>query len=645
MQINDVSSVILYEGVYHIFHQCCQNHWDHVVSKDLIHWTRLPPPIEPGMNPTGIPQRNWYDEHGSFDGSLSVPNAWNGLTEPVIVMTAVEGKQPPTPHASAARRRRASPDWYPIGMAVVRPSNAADPFLVNWTKDAANPINFTSGALTTPYDTPGQVWKNGDHWNFLILGVRYTTTDERFHTWGVAPGPKFANFGEQGGQWFSPLAPLADGTAPPASSSPGWMMNVGGGNVYALGDYHPENETWTTVDPAATIDHGPDNSWMAGQFAGDRFMNIGWMKQGPPMDAADSDGGGEDYLHERGHAYAQPPAGKTGCTYTTHWEVYPLYTNIFGREPSPTNATHGTLKFIGLFDSADACFAAVNASRAGPFHSFTYNDATVAQPYGRHCWADTSYSWQNRGGAKGQVSGRGPGFPTPPPLPSRFTNHHLSSLREVSYDPRIRTLVSNPVKELTKLRNGTLAHEAGIRVPPGAAHIVAGTGAPHDASTSDVVLTLSVPPSGRGAVGVRALANISTDGEPFGGILAIVNFSAPDANGTMHAQASIRTLNPCGSGSAGLRRASFPILRGETSLELRLLIDRSVVEVFVMGGRVVFSATYAPRVLYVPDTVVALHAWGTDAAVTASVDVYSMGCGWSDPPYQPHPTMESVSSF
>ena len=160
-------------------------------------------------------------------------------------------------------------------------------------------------------------------------------------------------------------------------------------------------------------------------------MNIGWMKHGPPMVATEAGGGGEaematedggggeaDYPHERGHLYAQPPAGRTNCTYTRHWEVFPLYTNIYAREPSPTNATHGTLKFIGLFDSADACFAAVNASAAGPFRSFTYNDATVLpRPYRRHCWADSSYTWQGRGGAKGQVSGRGPGFPLGPGRP------------------------------------------------------------------------------------------------------------------------------------------------------------------------------------------------------------------------------------
>jgi len=46
--INDASGVTYYKGIYHVWHQCCQNHWDHVISKDLIHWQRLPPPIQGG---------------------------------------------------------------------------------------------------------------------------------------------------------------------------------------------------------------------------------------------------------------------------------------------------------------------------------------------------------------------------------------------------------------------------------------------------------------------------------------------------------------------------------------------------------------------------------------------------------------------
>ena len=115
-----------------------------------------------------------------------------------------------------------------------------------------------------------------------------------------------------------------------------------------------------------------------------------------------------------------PPAPAPPAPVTTTWQVFPDVTNIYDREPSPTNATHGTLKFVGIFDSVDACFAAVNATSAanGPFHSFTYNDATTKSvAYAKHCWADTSMTWQGRGNAPGQTSGRGPGFPLTPPTP------------------------------------------------------------------------------------------------------------------------------------------------------------------------------------------------------------------------------------
>ena len=51
--------------------------------------------------------------------------------------------------------------WHLTAMHVIErrvlapASNASDPFLLSWTKDAANPIDFTSGQLTTAYDTPG----------------------------------------------------------------------------------------------------------------------------------------------------------------------------------------------------------------------------------------------------------------------------------------------------------------------------------------------------------------------------------------------------------------------------------------------------------------------------------------------------------
>ena len=33
--INDCSGVHYYEGLYHVWHQCCQNHFDHIISEVL----------------------------------------------------------------------------------------------------------------------------------------------------------------------------------------------------------------------------------------------------------------------------------------------------------------------------------------------------------------------------------------------------------------------------------------------------------------------------------------------------------------------------------------------------------------------------------------------------------------------------------
>ena len=51
----------------------------------------------------------------------------------------------------------------PPTMAVVHATNASDPFLVSWTKDTPNPIQFEGPGTSFP----SEVWKNGDHWNFI----------------------------------------------------------------------------------------------------------------------------------------------------------------------------------------------------------------------------------------------------------------------------------------------------------------------------------------------------------------------------------------------------------------------------------------------------------------------------------------------
>ena len=101
------------------------------------------------------------------------------------------------------------------------------------------------------------------------------------------------------------------------------MMNVGGGNRYALGEYHPANESWTTLVQTATIDSGPNSNWEYGGFVGDRFMNIGWNTGGPPMMSATA-----AVSQQPSSLYTRRPEDLEGnCKVTTSWEVFPGFTN------------------------------------------------------------------------------------------------------------------------------------------------------------------------------------------------------------------------------------------------------------------------------------------------------------------------------
>ena len=63
---------------------------------------------------------------------------------------------------------------------------------------------------------------------------------------------------------------------------------------------------------------------------------------------------------------APPPAG---CSFT-NWQFFPQF-NIYNQSP-PTNVTRGTLKFIGLFDSAGhVSLASINPRMAHSTHGRT----------------------------------------------------------------------------------------------------------------------------------------------------------------------------------------------------------------------------------------------------------------------------------
>jgi sucrose-6-phosphate hydrolase SacC (GH32 family) len=74
------------------------------------------------------------------------------------------------------------------------------------------------------------------------------------------------------------------------------------------------------------------------------------------------------------------------------------------------------------------------------------------------------------------------------------------------------------------------------------------------------------------------------------------------------------------------------LLPSETEFEMRILVDRCIVEAFLMGGRVAFTS-HGPRrsdPAEIPGTEIRLFST-TGVTVTSAV-VHSMSCGWTDPP-------------
>eukprot|EP00912_Choanoflagellata_sp_UC4_P000575 UC4_evm2s355 len=103
-----------------------------------------------------------------------------------------------------------------------------------------------------------------------------------------------------------------------------------------------------------------------------------------------------------------PPPGPL----TKDWQIFRNNNNINGRVKK-AGTSQGTIKYIGSFETTEECFAHVNSSTDGPFHSFTYHTAKFPSPWGKGCYADTSTTWI--GDSQRNIdSGKGPGIPVNP---------------------------------------------------------------------------------------------------------------------------------------------------------------------------------------------------------------------------------------
>ena len=184
--------------------------------------------------------------------------------------------------------------------------------------------------------------------------------------------------------------------------------------------------------------------------------------------------------------------------------------------------------------------------------------------------------------------------------------------------------MSNPIKEYAKLRNSTLASLRNVQLPPGELlplPLPVGTGA-----ESDIEIEVALPTEAPLFIGMQLLASRSARLATGRAALLTLNFSKPAANGTRQGNVTLTVPRMATvAGAAGVHTAPLVLRAVEKTVDVRILVDRSIVEVFAAGGRAVIATRDYPE-----KEETAMRLWSEDGRMLLPrVDVWSMDCGWA----------------
>ena len=168
----------------------------------------------------------------------------------------------------------------------------------------------------------------------------------------------------------------------------------------------------------------------------------------------------------------------------------------------------------------------------------------------------------------------------------------ISCIRELSWEPETQMLVANPLREYTLLHNHTLLPSTTLALKADVEQPLPLLGS---GTAMDLSVTFDLADTTNSTFGIRVL-----------GIVWTFTVSAPQRGRRM----------------GQTRTGSFPLLSGETSVEVRVMVDRSIVEFFVARGR----ATDTVRAYPVTSPGVAVFSKGH--ATEVRVEASEMGCGW-----------------
>ena len=202
----------------------------------------------------------------------------------------------------------------------------------------------------------------------------------------------------------------------------------------------------------------------------------------------------------------------------------------------------------------------------------------------------------------------------------------ISLPRELRWDAAAEQLVSFPVRETALLHNATFLAPSPLGV------VAAGSGKlttlpipPGRGGAVDISLSVELPSGGGFGLAVRAPAG-TTDGAALR--IRVEHITAPDPlTGARNLTASFTPLQTVPvSGTSVPANVTVPVLKGEM-LEIRIFVDRPIVEAFLMGGRGAYTSTDEKFTLAA--TSVHVYNEGTADVVVRNASVFGMGCGWA----------------
>ena len=471
------------------------------------------------------------------------------------------------------------------------PKDPSDPYLREWIKTEPGPVKFDG----VPCSFPGRVWKSkvGNYFNMVCAyggrapWARYTSTDPKLMEWKVADTSftQGVDKGADAGALFHKI-PNAD------PDGPTHMINTNTGSAFYLGKYNSSTEVFTVTDSevqvidsasryhwAASGNDGPDPDTDSG-----RLLTVSWVSNSPSVISL---------IRELSYDRASKQLVSNPV---------PEYTLL-------RNGTFLEGKPLGPL--------APGSSKALPYPGASggASDTTISfDPSGWHTAVSGFGVAARVGSSASLVDDRS--------VDAAFVVNFSASAPDVDgtrlvtvnfVEPSTTPPSPGPPSTILPYMNATDLGGGDYKLthmPPNTDPHVCQAGCLKDPACMVWTYVIRGSPPGSG----DCIFKSATHSCP--------SHNSKCTSGNGHGPSKC-TRPPPPRKAGGTK--NFPLLKGET-LDVRMLVDRPLTEVFVNGGRAAY--TFADDTFSVERTGVSVFNTGSDVIGVSNASAYSMGCGW-----------------